>query len=79
MTFVSNVVPHFVEIKQEVLIERVDLEISFIDLCNSFDEDGTLVISFSPSKSYLNLNYFPFAFVDSPYSSTKISFLDHLC
>jgi hypothetical protein len=73
-TFVANVVPHFVEIKQKVVIKHVNPQISFIDLCDSSDEDGMLVISFNPSKSYLQMNYFPSAFVDSPYFSTKIPF-----
>jgi hypothetical protein len=47
----------------------------FIDLCNSSDEDGMLVISLCPSKSSLQMNYFPFVYVDSPCFSIKIPFV----
>jgi hypothetical protein len=42
----------------------------FIDLCDSSNEDGMPTISFCPSKSSLQVSYFPSAYVDSPYGRT---------
>jgi hypothetical protein len=45
MTFIANVVPHLMEIKQEVVPKHLDLQSLFIDLCNSSNEDGMPSIS----------------------------------
>ncbi len=75
MTFVANVILHLMEMKQEVFTQCVNLQFSFIDLCDSCDEDGTLAISFCPFESSLQMSFFPFAFVDSPYFNTKIPYV----
>jgi len=53
MTFVANVILHLMEMKQEVFTQCVNLQSSFIDLCDSCDEDGTVAISFCPFESSL--------------------------
>jgi hypothetical protein len=50
---VVNVVSHLVEIKQEVFANHVNPQSLLIDLCDSFDEDGTPIISFYTSESSL--------------------------
>jgi hypothetical protein len=72
MSLVANVVLHLVEIKQEVLAQHVNPQFLFIDLCNSFDEDGMLTISVYPSKSSLHMIFFLSASTNSPYSSIRI-------
>ncbi len=80
-TSIANVISYLVEIKQEVFANRVNPQSSFIGVFNSFDENGTVAISLCPSKSSLQMNYFPFIFHYSPYFSIDIPFVgeDHLC
>jgi len=53
----------------------VDFQSSFINLCNSSDEDGMPIISLCPSESSLQMSHFPFVSLDSPFSNTNISFV----
>jgi hypothetical protein len=61
--------------------EHVNLQSLFIDLCDSFDEDGMLAISLYPSKSSLQMNYFPSTSANFPFSSIKLPSAreDHPC
>jgi hypothetical protein len=74
-TSIANIVSHLVEIKHKVLTNRDDPQSSFIDLCDSSNEDGMLTISLYPLNFSLQMSYFLSAFVDSPYSSTNIPFV----
>ncbi len=72
MAFVANVIPHFVEIKQEVVPKCVGLQSSFIDLCNSSNEDGTPSISLCPLTYFLHTNHFASISTYSQYSIWNI-------
>ncbi len=47
----------------------------FIDLCNSFNENGMPLISFCPSTSFLQMSHSVFISYDSPYSIQDIPFM----
>lgn len=53
---VTNVVPHFVEITQEVVPKCVNFQSLFIYLCNYFDEDGMHLTYLYPLTSFLHMS-----------------------
>ncbi len=67
-TFIANVVPHLMEIKQEVVPKHVDFQYLFIDLCNSSNEDGTPSISFFMLTSSLHTSHSILIFAYFQYS-----------
>lgn len=75
MTFVSNVILHLVEIKQEVVPKCVNPQSLFIDFCDSSDEDGTPSIFFCLSIFSLHTSHYASVFVYSQYSISNIPFL----
>jgi hypothetical protein len=75
MTFVANVVPHFMEIKHEVVPKHVDLQPLFIDLCDSFGEDRMPSIFLYALTSYLHTSHFALNSMYSQYSIQDIPFV----
>jgi hypothetical protein len=74
-TSIDNGIPHLVEIKHEVFLNYVGLQSSFIDLCNSINEDGMPPNSLCPSKSLLQTSNSVFVSTNSPYSIRNIPFV----
>lgn len=55
IAFIANDVAHIVEVKQELIINVKDHQTTFIDLCDSFNEDGMLQNFVHPS-TFAHLN-----------------------
>jgi hypothetical protein len=72
VALIANGIPHLVEIKQEILPDHVNLQSTFIDLCDSSDEDRMLPNFLCPLKSLLHMNHFASISIDSPYSIRHI-------
>jgi len=74
-TSIHNGIPNLVEIKQKVFLNYVGLQSLFIDLCNSFDENGMPPNSLYPSKSLLQTSNSAFISTNSSYSIINIPFV----
>jgi hypothetical protein len=75
VTFVANVIPHLVEINQEVVPKRVNPQSSFMELSDSPNVDGMPSISFCPLTFSLHMSHSALVSTHSQYSIRDIPFV----